>query len=120
MYALVLGTFTVCVDLHEHCCNQDKEQFHHKILDTIFYKLMHVYMHACMYGELLSHVWLFVTPWTLVYQAPLFMEFSKRGYWSVLPFPTPGNLPARIKTVSLASPALLGILFTNIFFSLPT
>ena len=56
MYALVLGTFTVCVDLHEHCCNQDKEQFHHKILDTIFYKLMHVYMHACMYGELLSHV----------------------------------------------------------------
>ena len=26
-------------------------------------------------------------------QAPLSMEFSRQGYWSRLPFPTPGDLP---------------------------
>ena len=35
----------------------------------------------------------FVTPWTVSHQAPLFMEFSRQGYWSVLPFPSPGDLP---------------------------
>ena len=25
-------------------------------------------------------VWLFVAPWTVAYQAPLFMEFSKQEY----------------------------------------
>ena len=28
----------------------------------------------------LSYVWLFVTPWTVAYQAPLSMEFSRQGY----------------------------------------
>ena len=41
----------------------------------------------------LSHVWLFVTPWTVTLQAPLSMELSRQGYWSGLPFPTPGDLP---------------------------
>ena len=26
-------------------------------------------------------------------QAPLSMEFSRQGYWSGLPFPSPGDLP---------------------------
>ena len=30
----------------------------------------------------LSWVWLLVTPWTAVFQAPLSMEFSKQRYWS--------------------------------------
>ena len=34
----------------------------------------------------LSHVWLFETPWTVAYQAPPFMGFSRQGYWSGLPF----------------------------------
>ena len=34
-----------------------------------------------------SHVHLFVTPWTAASQAPLFMGFSRQGYWSGLPFP---------------------------------
>ena len=34
----------------------------------------------------LSHVQLFVTPWTLALQAPLSMEFSRQEYWSRLPF----------------------------------
>ena len=41
----------------------------------------------------LNHVWLFVTPWTVACQAPLFMEFSRQEYWSGLPCPLPGDLP---------------------------
>ena len=37
----------------------------------------------------LSRVWLFVTPWTISYQAPPSMEFSKQEYWSGLPFLSP-------------------------------
>ena len=29
-----------------------------------------------------SRVWLFVTLWTVAWQAPLFMEFSRQEYWS--------------------------------------
>ena len=41
----------------------------------------------------LSHVQLFVTPWTVAYQAPPSMGFSRQEYWSGLPFPSPGDLP---------------------------
>ena len=37
--------------------------------------------------------WLFATPWTVAYQAPPSMEFSRQEYWSGLPFPSPGDLP---------------------------
>ena len=40
-----------------------------------------------------SHVQLFETPWTVAYQASLSMGFSRQEYWSVLPFPSPGDLP---------------------------
>ena len=36
---------------------------------------------------MLSHVWLFATPWTVARQVPLPMEFSRQEYWSGLPFP---------------------------------
>ena len=41
----------------------------------------------------LSRVRLFATPWTVAYQAPQSMEFSRQEYWSGLPFPSPGALP---------------------------
>ena len=41
----------------------------------------------------LSHVQLFATPWTVAYQAPPSMEFSRQEYLSGLPFPSPGDLP---------------------------
>ena len=41
----------------------------------------------------LSHVRLFATPWTVAYQAPLSMGFSRQECWSGLPFPSPGDLP---------------------------
>ena len=34
-----------------------------------------------------------VTPWTVALQAPLSMGLPKQEYWSVLPFPSPGDLP---------------------------
>ena len=40
----------------------------------------------------LSRVRLFATPWTVAYQAPLSMRFSRQEYWSGLPFPSPGDL----------------------------
>ena len=43
--------------------------------------------------KLFSRVWLFVTPWTVAYQAPPSMEFSRQEYWSGVPFPSPGDLP---------------------------
>ena len=43
----------------------------------------------CMKVKSLSHVWLFATPWTVAYQDPLSIEFSRQEYWSGLPFPSP-------------------------------
>ena len=43
--------------------------------------------------KLLGCVRLFATPWTVAYQAPPSMGFSRQEYWSVLPFPSPGDLP---------------------------
>ena len=40
----------------------------------------------------LSCVRLFATPWTVAYQAPPSMGFSRQEYWSGLPFPSPGDL----------------------------
>ena len=40
----------------------------------------------------LSLVQLFVTPWTLAHQAPLFMAFPRQKYWSGLPFSPQGDL----------------------------
>ena len=40
----------------------------------------------------LSHVRLFATPWTVAYQAPRSMGFSRQEYWSGLPFPSPEDL----------------------------
>ena len=39
--------------------------------------------------KLLSHVWLLATPWTIAYQAPPSMGFSRQEYWSGVPFLSP-------------------------------
>ena len=41
----------------------------------------------------LSRVRLFATPWTVAYQDPPSMGFSRQECWSGLPFPSPGVLP---------------------------
>ena len=52
-----------------------------------------------MCAQSLSHVWLLVTLWTVARQAPLSMGFSRQGYWSGLPFPSPGYLPDLLSSV---------------------
>ena len=52
----------------------------------------------------LSCVRLFLTPWTIPYQASLSMGFSRQEYRSGLPFPSPGNLPD--SGIKPGSPAL--------------
>ena len=47
---------------------------------------------------------LFVTPWTVAYQAPPSLVFPRQEYWSGLPFPSPGVLP--IPGIEPSSPAL--------------
>ena len=43
----------------------------------------------------LSRVWLFATPWTVAYQAPLSMWFSRQECWSGLPFHLQGIFPTQ-------------------------
>ena len=52
----------------------------------------------------LSCVRLFATSWTVAYQAPLSMGFSRQEFWSGLPFPSPVDLP--IPGIDPRSPAL--------------
>ena len=59
-------------------------------------------------------VWLFVTPWTEAYRAPLSMEFSRQENWGRLPLPPPGDLlDPGIEPMSPASLALVGGFFTT-------
>ena len=59
--------------------------------------------------KLLSRVQLFAIPWTVAYQAPPSMEFSRQEYWSGLPLPSPGDLPD--PGMEPRSPALLSELY---------
>ena len=85
------GTLAICVDTHS--------------------------MKMCVCAQSLSLVQLFVTPWTVIHQAPLSMEFSRQEPWIGLPFPPPGDLPdPRIELMSLAFPALTGGSFFFFFY----
>ena len=44
-------------------------------------------------AQLLTRVRLFVTPWTVAYEAAPSLGFSRQEYWSGLPFPSPADLP---------------------------
>ena len=48
----------------------------------------------------LSRVRLFATPWTVAYQAPPFMEFSKQEYWSGLSFPSPEEISGQGQNIA--------------------
>ena len=44
-------------------------------------------------AQLLSHVWLFATPWTIAPRLLCPWGFSRQEYWSEFPYPPPGDLP---------------------------
>ena len=66
------------LQLHLYSCPANR------FISTIF--LDSIYMHC---AQSLSHGQTFATPWTVVCQTPLSMEFSRQEYWSGLPFPSP-------------------------------
>ena len=80
----------------------------HKIFVNILSKLLCKIFCLCVTcAQSLSHVHLFVTPWTAACQAPLSMVFSQQEFWSRVPFPTPEDLPnPGIELTSLAPPEL--------------
>ena len=53
----------------------------------------------------------FVTPWTVIHQAPLSMGFPRQEYWSGLPFPSLRDLPD--PGIKPTSPVLTGGFFTT-------
>ena len=54
--------------------------------------LLHLLVYTEVKVKMLSHVQLFVTPWTVAHQAPLSMEFSRQECWSGLSFPSQRGL----------------------------
>ena len=63
-----------------------------RIIKSFFFSLTSsslYYIHA----QLLSHVQLFVTPWTIAHQALLSLEFLRQEYWRQLPFPVASSWP---------------------------
>ena len=56
-------------------------------------KINVVYLSVKVKLKVLSHVRLLATPWTVAYQAPPSMGFSRQEYWSGVPLPSPGDLP---------------------------
>ena len=52
-------------------------------------------------------------PMDCVFHDPLSMEFSRKEYWSGLPFPLPGDLPN--PGIEPMSPALQACLFASFF-----
>ena len=69
---------------------------------TKFCKAVILQLKKWMKWKSLSHVQLFVTPWTI--QS---MEFSRPEYWSGKPFPSPGDLPN--SGIEPRSPALQAV-----------
>ena len=71
-YSLLCGPQTVLVFInYQHWCLKGK-------LDTCHPNLICACVHVCM----LSHVQLFVMPWSVPHQVPLSMGFSWQEYWS--------------------------------------
>ena len=70
-------------------------------------------MRACVLSHF-SRIQFFVTLWTVAYQSPLSMGFSRQEYWSGLPCFPPGDLPdPGIEPAYLKSPALQDMLHKN-------
>ena len=54
---------------------------------------MFIYLLTVCVLSCVSPVRPYVTPWTIAFQSPLSMGFSRHQYWSGLPLPAPGDLP---------------------------
>ena len=53
----------------------------------------HLPYNVCGGGLVVKSCSTLVTPWTVAHQDPLSVGFPRQDYWSVLPFPSSGDLP---------------------------
>ena len=81
------------------------------VLLCVLYISILLYVFMCVCAQLLSRVWLFMTPWTVAHQTPLSLELPMQEYWSELLYPPPGDLPN--PGIEPMSPALAGGFFTT-------
>ena len=85
----------------QHTCSLEKVQNFLRIQKLLLLSKIEILVtnsnikHNVVLVLMLSHVWLFVTPWTLALQAPLSMGFSRQEYWSGLPCTPPGFFPTQ-------------------------
>ena len=82
----------------------------HLLCYTLTYRSPSTSNGGCVHPSVVSDS---VIPRTVAHQAPLSMGFPRQGYWSGLPFPSPGDLPN--PGIEPVSPAwqVLQILYTN-------
>ena len=107
-FSLVLTFLTSCqethVSFHVDLCLQTPPVSFDAAADSVY---VCVHVHSVVSDS-------YLTPQNVARQASLSIEFSRQGYWSGLPFPTPGDLPdPGIQPASLMYPALTGVFFTT-------
>ena len=72
------------------CCQVmmwDRQTLHTDSAEQAKYQAPTVAVCVCVLSR--SVVSNSATPWTVACQTPLLVEFSRQGYWSGLPFPSP-------------------------------
>ena len=72
---------------------------------TFLVKINCILKYLCVLSHF-SHVWLSVTAWTIAFQAPLSIGFSRQDYWAGCYF-----LPQGIFPTQGSNPRLLGLLY---------
>ena len=80
-----------------YCAQQDYQMINNSLNKQKLKELINIKSES----EVMSD---FARPWTVVYQAPPCMGFSRQEYWSGLPFPSPGGHPNT--EIEPGSPAL--------------
>ena len=75
---------------------------------------MHACVCVCVCVKLLSRVRLFVTPWSVAYQVPPSMGFSRQEYWNGLLFPYLPNPRIESRSPTLQADTLLPESFSRI------
>ena len=79
-------------------------------------------LHLLLMLSHFSRVWLCVTPQTAAHQAALSLGFSRQGYWSGLPFPSPMHESEKwkVKVKSLSRVRLLVTSWTAAYQAPPS
>ena len=108
------GVGSICLHPHLHPTTYSiKEKVFLLILQSphLWFCLKWIDVCVCVCVHARSVVQLFATPSTVALQAPLSMGFARQEHWSVLPFPSLGNLPD--PGVESMYPASAGRFFTT-------